>query len=112
MKYLLLVLAIPLLSEQCTKSKNGIPDCIQQKINEIKAEPKWNPPAQVDEYIYNKKHVYLFSSNCCDQFNIAYDENCNAICAPSGGIAGQGDRKCADFNKEAKYVRLVWKDER
>ena len=55
---------------------------------------------------------FLFSSNCCDQYNVAYDENCKAICAPSGGIAGSGDRKCLDFSSTAKFVKLVWKDPR
>ena len=97
------------------KKKNGnavaIPACIQLKIDSIKNEPKWNPPAEVNEYTYNGKTVYLFSSNCCDQYNILVDENCHYLCAPSGGITGSGDRKCTDFNN-ATHVRLVWKDAR
>ena len=58
------------------------------------------------------KKVYYFSSNCCDQYNMVYDEKCNPVCAPSGGITGKGDMKCADFNEKAEKVRLVWKDER
>jgi hypothetical protein len=113
MKYLLLLLSSPLLlAAQCGKQKNKIPSCIQQKIDEIKAEPKWNPPAEVNEYIYQGKHVYLFSSNCCDQYNILYDGNCNTICAPSGGFTGKGDGKCSDFNTAAKFVKLLWKDPR
>jgi hypothetical protein len=70
------------------------------------------PPAQVYEYIFNGKTVFLFSSNCCDQYNMAFDEKCNYVCAPSGGITGKGDGKCTDFNAVAKEIRLVWKDER
>ena len=116
MKYIMIMMVVPILmAEQCNRKKNGgdsIPACIWQKIETIKSEPKWNPPAQVDEYIYNGQHVFLFSSNCCDQFNVAYDENCKAICAPSGGIAGSGDRKCLDFSSTAKFVKQVWKDPR
>lgn len=113
MKYILLLLAIPLLSESnCSKKKDLIPACIQQKIDQIKAEPRWNPPAEVNEYLYNGSHVYLFSSNCCDQYNVVYDENCNPICAPSGGFTGKGDGKCPDFNEKAEHIKLVWKDER
>ena len=114
MKYLLFLI-IPFLADStCNKAKQvtDTPACIQQKIDQIKAQPKWNPPAEVNEYMYQDKKVYLFSSNCCDQYNMLYDENCNALCAPSGGFTGRGDGKCADFNDKAKHVRLVWKDER
>src|SRR6476620_5038808 len=69
----------------------ALPACIQQKIEAIKKEPKWNPPAEVNEYNYKGKRVYYFSSNCCDQYNIVLDEQCNQICAPSGGLTGKGD---------------------
>lgn len=98
---------------QCRKdSLEGLPLCIRQKIQRIKLEPVWNPPATVHEYEYNGRTVYGFSSNCCDQYNVVVDEHCNYICAPSGGFTGKGDGKCADFAEKAKLVRLVWKDER
>jgi hypothetical protein len=113
MKYILLVLALPFLAAStCKKAQKAVPDCIQQKIDDIKAQPKWNPPAEVNEYEYNGERVFLFSSNCCDQFNVAYDKNCTAICAPSGGFTGKGDGKCKDFMQKAKLIRLIWKDER
>jgi hypothetical protein len=113
MKYLILLAAIPFLAESKCSKKNAVtPVCIEQKIAEIKAQPKWNPPAEVNEYIYNDKRVFLFSSPCCDQYNMLYDENCTVICAPSGGYTGKGDGKCTDFNEAAKHVRLVYKDDR
>jgi hypothetical protein len=95
-----------------TTKAEAVPACIQQRIEEIKKEPKWNPPAEVHEYIYNGKKVYYFSSNCCDQYNTVYDSVCNYICAPSGGYSGEGDKKCPDFKANAQHVRLIWKDER
>ncbi|MBI1344386.1 MAG: hypothetical protein GC171_15805 [Terrimonas sp.] len=89
-----------------------VPSCIQQRIESIKAQPKWNPPAQVDEYEYQGQKVYLFTSDCCDQYIQALDGSCNYICSPSGGITGGGDGKCTDFYKEAKHIRLIWRDER
>jgi hypothetical protein len=131
MKYILIMMIFPaLISGQCANHKNStsplqeespvkeeqfkdsIPSCVRQKIEDIKKEPKWNPAAQVDEYIYKDKHVFFFSADCCDQFNMLYSDSCNVLCAPSGGIAGQGDMKCVDFSKTAKYVKLVWKDPR
>lgn len=101
-------------SPQCTKktTANGLPQCVQQKIDAIKSEPKWNPPGQVNEYLYKGKTVYLLTSDCCDQYNTVYDTDCNPVCAPSGGLTGAGDRKCADFDSAAKHVRLVWQDAR
>lgn len=113
MKYPVLMLSFPLLlALQCDKQKSEIPSCIQKKIDQIKEVPKWNPPAEVNEYIYQGKHVYLFSADCCDQFNELFDSNCNYICAPSGGITGSGDMKCTDFRTASQFVKLVWKDPR
>ena len=113
MKYLLVLLSLPLLlTTQCNKQQNKIPSCVQEKIDQIKAQPKWNPPASVNEYIYQGKHVYLFSSDCCDQYNQLIDENCNFLCAPSGGITGKGDGKCANFSTASQFVKLIWKDSR
>lgn len=112
MKFIFLMLAVPLLNQKCNKAKESVPACIQQKINTIKNEPKWNPPAEVNEYTYEGKQVFLFSSPCCDQYNNLYDRGCNLICAPSGGYAGKGDNKCPEFSSKAKHVRLVWKDDR
>jgi len=112
MKFLIPVVLIGLLSFQCNKEDYTDYSCINRKINRIKSQRKWNPPAQVNEYIYKGKHVFLFSADCCDQFSELYDENCNLVCAPYGGISGQGDGKCNDFQTTAQFVRLVWKDDR
>lgn len=111
MKLLVLLSLLTVTAKECIV-KRVTPKCVQQKIDSIKAQPKWNPPAQVDEYVYKGKRVFAFSGNCCDQYNPVFDENCNYICSPSGGMTGKGDRKCEDFVSEAKHVRLVWKDER
>jgi hypothetical protein len=107
------IIFLSVATEKCKRDgKEKIPSCILQKIEHIKKEPKWNPPAEVHEYSYKGKRVFYFSSNCCDRYNEVYDENCNYVCAPSGGITGKGDMKCPDFKDSAKEIRLVWKDER
>lgn len=111
--FLSLALLALLGKESCTKRKEtGLPSCIQARIDSIRALPKWNPLARVDEYTYKGRTVYLFSAPCCDQYHTAWDANCNYVCAPSGGMTGKGDRKCPDFGAEATLVRTVWKDER
>jgi hypothetical protein len=127
MRYLIYILAFILLtSEDCKKNKSGtdsqpsvdtvgkvvIPSCIQVKIDSIKKLPKWNPPAEVHQYSFRGKTVYLFSSDCCDFFNPLFDSVCNYICSPHGGITGKGDMQCPDFEKEARKIGVVWKDER
>lgn len=108
-----LTIFLTIAAEKCRKDREqAIPACILQKIEAIKKEPKWNPPAEVREYDYNGKRVFFFSSNCCDQYNAVYDADCNYVCAPSGGLTGKGDRKCEDFLSKATEVRVVWKDDR
>lgn len=107
-----LVIFVTIAAKKCGRQNESIPICIQQKIDQIKKQPKWNPPAEVHQYDYKGKRVFYFSSNCCDQYNVVYDDNCNYVCAPGGGYTGKGDGKCPDFKENAKEVRLVWKDER
>ena len=87
---LLVPMIFLLAAKECTKAKseNHIPICIEQRIEAIKREPRWNPPAEVQQYTYNGQAVYYFSSNCCDQFNVVLDAGCNYICALSGGSTG------------------------
>jgi hypothetical protein len=113
MKWMVLVLLFVFQSAECNKDTTvKIPGCIREKIEAILQQPKYNPPATVYRYSYNSQYVYLFSSNCCDQYNYLYDKNCNMICAPTGGITGKGDGKCPDFKQQATGETLVWKDPR
>jgi hypothetical protein len=122
MKVLLLLIAIPFLSASDCGNKNekttvnnltstdSIPACVQRLIDEAKKEDPPMPPVQVDEYLYNGKKVYLFTAQCCDFYNIVYDDSCRNICAPTGGITGKGDGKCPDFDSTAKLVKNIWKN--
>jgi hypothetical protein len=109
---LLFLAGLTVIFVGCDKAENSLPPCVLQRIEQIKNQPKWNPPAEIHEYTYEGKQVYLFSSDCCDQYIGLYDNNCNYLCAPSGGITGRGDGGCNNFYTTATYVRLVWKDSR
>lgn len=118
MKYVLIIIAFPLLSSgDCKKKQNvteatdkdSIPSCISKLIEEAGKDIPPTTPLQVDEYIYNGIKGYLVTAPCCDHWNIFYDEQCKMICAPSGGFTGKGDEKCPDFTANAKHVRVVWK---
>ena len=128
MKYLLILLVIPFLSAtECGKKKkdalptevqteivdtkiDSIPACVQKLIDDGNKENPSTAPTQVDEYLYKDKKVYLAIAQCCDFFNLLYDENCKEICAPTGGFTGKGDGKCPDFEKEAKLIKTIWKE--
>ena len=113
MKFIILLLALPLVNDVCNnKNKNKVPACIMQKIEAIKKEAKWNPPAEINEYEFQGKTVYLITSNCCDQYDNLVDSDCAVICAPSGGLTGKGDGACSDFADSAKHIKQIWKDER
>lgn len=129
MKYILLALLAPvLMSQTCKKSQqkgspisvNGrensqadsIPSCLRMKIDSVQKTPVQNPPFMVTEYSYKGKKVFLINSPCCDFFETLIDSACGYIGAPRGGFTGKGDMKMQDFDKEAKEVRIVWKDSR
>jgi hypothetical protein len=81
------------------------PSCIKKKIKEKKEECL----DKVLEYEYNGNNVYLFEpANCPDALFNLYDENCNHICSPAGGISGNGDGKCNDFYQTSVEKRLIW----
>jgi hypothetical protein len=125
MKYLLILLAVPFFAaSECGKKKNkpdttdnqqnktdSVPACIRQLIDDGKKATPPATPLQVDEYLFKGKTVYLVTADCCDFFNVVYDDSCKAICAPSGGITGRGDGKCPEFSKDATHVKLIWKKE-
>ncbi len=102
------------LPDRCAKDEisNGTPACVQQKIDEISGEDVWNPPARIYRYFYNGKKVYFIPQRCCDIPSQLVDENCNAVCAPDGGISGQGDGACPDFFNTRTGEQLIWEDNR
>lgn len=86
-----------------------IPSCIKTKIEQLKNAEVQNPPAQVWEWNVDGASYYYITADCCDQYNLLYDSNCNIICAPDGGITGNGDGKCPTFNGTVQKT-LIWED--
>lgn len=106
-KLLVTLMLCGLLSGACKKHP-VVNNCIQQIIaaDGMYAQTNYH---SIDAYTYNGKTVYLLTSECCDFYNILLDENCNVLCAPSGGITGKGDGGCADFFAKASFVKQIWK---
>jgi len=88
-----------------------LPKCISDKIENLKEIPAQNPRAEVWQWKVDGKTYYYITSDCCDQFNYLYDNQCNVVCAPDGGITGAGDGACPKFTGTIEYT-LVWKDPR
>lgn len=92
--------------------QTDLPICIQNKIADLEKEQVRNPRASIWQYQYNGQTVYYVPPYCCDMYGTVYNSNCEAICAPDGGITGQGDGQCADFFSKAKNKKLIWEDNR
>jgi len=93
-------------------SDTSTPACISSMITTLQQQAPFSPRAVIKEYNYRGQRVFYVSSDCCDQYNHVYDANCNILCAPDGGLIGNGDGRCTDFYQSASFVRDIWRDVR
>lgn len=84
------------------------PNWLRLKVAEWTLLSDSSAPDAVYRYEYNGQTVYYFQARCCDRFNVAYDMEGQALCAPDGGVTGRGDGKCPDFKKTAIGGAVVW----
>ena len=112
-KIITLAIVISTILSSCKESDLTIdaPVCVETKIEEIINSEVNNPPTQVWKWEVDGKNYYYITSNCCDQYNYLYNENCDIVCAPDGGITGNGDGNCPEFTNEIVKT-LIWEDER
>ena len=93
----------------CTSSKkadNNYPSWVKDLISSFEKE---NAHAQIKEYNYNGRPVYLISNCylCPDAMDIVYDKENNKVCE-FGGIAGRNT--CPDFDQKASDKKIVWQN--
>jgi len=86
------------------------PAWVKAFIAQKEAGPVENPPASLSQCSYKGKTVYYYPPVCCDQMSELYDEAGNYLCAPDGGMTGDGDGKCSDFFDSKKDCEVIWKD--
>ena len=112
-RIILLPLLLCYLLTACEKPDLAIavPNCIENKIQDIQNAPVENPPKEVWLWEYNGVSYYYFTAACCDQFSELYDADCNLVCAPDGGFTGMGDGNCVPGILNATKT-LIWKDPR
>jgi hypothetical protein len=106
--FLLLILLVSCSNSKKSQEVAGLPSCLQKQLDDYDKNAVSNKPIQIDEYTYKGKRTFLVTADCCDQYNNLIDEECNQLCAPSGGLDGGGDRKCTDFDSTAKLVKKIW----
>ncbi len=111
MKLIMVSFILALFSCNDKECDKEIPPCIEKLINELKSDPVRNPPGQVWEWDTDEGIYYYITSDCCDQWNYLYDDQCNIVCAPDGGISGMGDGKCLDIGDNI-VKSLIWSDDR
>ncbi|UYZ62835.1 DUF6970 domain-containing protein [Hymenobacter weizhouensis] len=97
-------------------SEEATPNCPSDfsatLIEQLKQQPKQNPPAEVTQYTYQGRTVYLVTGGCCDNYNYLFDTCGNVLCAASGGVSGRGDGRCPNFSATATNPVLIWRDPR
>jgi hypothetical protein len=93
-------------------SADDIPGWVKNTIVQKESAQVDNPPGYIEKCIYQNRNVFYISSGCCDQYSYLYDENQIKVCAPDGGMDGQGDGKCLDYYNEKKDCKMLWKDGR
>lgn len=85
-----------------------MPKCLQEKVVSMSENPSEGTPLYVTRYTYKNKTVYYVASSCCDKFNAVYDEDCNLLGHPDGGLTGKGDGTLMDFRSEATNSKVIW----
>lgn len=86
-----------------------LPTCIQTLIQQKGQEKTGQSFIAIYRYKYQNRYVYFGYADCCDQFNVLFDKDCQLLCSPNGGFTGGGDGKCPNFFKEATDRTEVWR---
>ena len=103
-----IILSAPLALAQTEEH----PEWVRNFIAGKEAQPVENPPGSLTKCLYKDKIVYYYPPVCCDQYSELYDEAGNYLCAPDGGMTGDGDGKCSDFYDLKADCEVIWSDKR
>ncbi len=108
----LIALALAVSVGCAAPAQSGNPEWIDELIREFENAPVGNPPQSIWRYEYQGQGVYFVPAQCCDMFSAVYDAEGNMLCAPSGGLDGQGDGRCPNFAEERTQAQSIWQDPR
>jgi hypothetical protein len=111
-RFIIIIPIIILLAGCMQTTQSSNPDWVDQLIKKIESQPVGNPPLSIWRYEYNGQVVYFVPAHCCDISSVVYDTGGNILCAPDGGIKGDGDGLCSDFFTQRINEQLIWSDSR
>ena len=110
---LLMIIVVIILLVGCSQTnQTGNPKWVDQLISQFESEPVGNPPVSIWRYEYSGQVVYFVPAHCCDIPGTLYNSEGNVLCAPDGGIKGDGDGRCTDFFTHRTNEQLIWQDPR
>lgn len=95
-----------------TISSRAYPACVDSLIAQLKLDEITYPPSAVYQYTYKKQRVFFVPAPCCDFFSILYNDSCQVIAHPDGGITGRGDGRAVDFFESRTAEIKIWEDDR
>jgi hypothetical protein len=97
----------------CTPAEaDDWPAFVDQLIRQFESGPKKNPPGSIWRYNYKGVIVFYVPPSCCDVPSELYKSDGDLICAPDGGMTGDGDGRCPDFFQTRSEELNVWTDGR
>jgi hypothetical protein len=87
-----------------------VPRCIENMLDQTDPQTK-APIIGLARYELEGKYYFELMPECCDQFTSLYDEDCNFVCHPGGGITGRGDGQCPDWVENLSNRKTLWEKE-
>ena len=106
-------LSLNFMSCEKENQPSGIPECVETKIDELKADlPSTCGGAMVTEYSFQDKLVYVYydGAACVDGGSTVFSESCEQLCF-LGGLAGLKTCEGEDFFDVAVKTRVIWEEE-
>ena len=92
--------------EECeprSPERAEVPSCVL----ELLLAPDSPEYDQIERWVLADGVYYYLVAGCCDQYNPLYDDSCAFVCAPDGGITGEGTGECFDLPAEFERT-VIW----
>lgn len=101
----------------CNKNEIALdidaPACVKKMVNNSEKGKGFISIIAVYEWVIDGNKYYYLVSECCDFLNFLFDDECNEICAPTGGDNGGGSMDCPSFvYGDLESETLLWQKER
>lgn len=107
-------IAVLLVATGCAPgATEELPEFLEQLTEQFEAASASDSPGSIWRYSYEGRTVYYVPPlSCCDHLSTLYDADGAILCAPDGGLTGDGDGSCSDFFELRSAGHRVWRDAR